>query len=195
MKVNATDFETKSGNSGKDFTISISEPMTKEETARKFSKENGVSYKKAFVTLYPDEYKINRLIAKGMSSDTTRELAVGLPVKRGQYYPHISFYCYTSEWKKYWGIKSIYYVTLVRSYKGMSKQFSGEIKAWLRSPYQIEYVVNGDFYHHSSQTSGIAASGEFGLNKLIRLKGEISGSSSTKHYAYFYEHRTVAFQY
>ena len=52
MKVNATDFETKSGNSGKDFTISISEPMTKEETARKFSKENGVSYKKAFVTLY-----------------------------------------------------------------------------------------------------------------------------------------------
>lgn len=56
-------------------------------------------------------------------------------------------------------------------------------------------MVNGDFYHHSSQTSGIAASGEFGLNKLIRLKGEISGSSSTKHYAYFYEHRTVAFQY
>ena len=78
-------------------SFSISEPMTKEETARKFSKENGVSYKKAFVTLYPDEYKINRLIAKGMSSDTTRELAVGLPVKRGQYYPHISFYCYTSE--------------------------------------------------------------------------------------------------
>ena len=31
LKVNATDFETKSGNSGKDFTISISEPMTKKQ--------------------------------------------------------------------------------------------------------------------------------------------------------------------
>lgn len=195
LKVNATDFETKSRDSGKDFTISISEPMTKEETARKFSKENGVSYKKAFVTLYPDEYKINRLIAKGMSSDTTRELAVGMHVKNGAYQPHISFYCYTSEWKKYWGIKSIYYVTLVRSYKGKSKQFSGDIKAWLRSPYQIEYVINGDFYDNSTQTKSVSTSGKFGINKLISFSGQVSMSISSSHYAYFYEHRTVAFQY
>ncbi|MBW9211810.1 MULTISPECIES: hypothetical protein [Terrabacteria group] len=197
LKVNALEpkeQKAKNFDDNNDIIISISEPMTKEEAARKLSSEKRISYEKAFITLYPEAYKINQIVKSSTTSDTTRELTVGLTVKKGVYHPHMAFYCYTSEWGKYWGIKSMYYVTLVRSYKGTSKQFSGDIRAWLRSPYQIEYVINGDFYENATQTTSASASGEFGLHKLVKIRGGISKSVSSNHYSYFYEHRTVAFQ-
>lgn len=176
-----------------DPTIVISEPMTYEEMAEHFAQENGVEYSTAFRTLYPDLYKITSKRLSARRAAKTRELSVYLNVTSG-YRPHIAFCCNTDESGNYWGITSIYYVTLVRNYNGSVFQYSGELQAWLRSPYQIEYVVNGDFYCYATQTVETSVSGGFGIGDMIYVEGQVGSSVSSNHLRYFYQHQTASFQ-
>jgi hypothetical protein len=118
---------------------------------------------------------------------------VSLPVAP-EYKPHLEFYCYTSEEGNYWGIKSIYSVQLVRGYKGTSKQFKGDIKVWLRSPYSIEYVVNGDFYNNGTTTVSGGVGINVGIDDVAQISCDTSSATTTNHYKYFYSHKTLKFQ-
>ena len=173
--------------------FTVSKPMTYSEMAQHFANENGIDYATAFKTLYPDLYKVsngNRVLARAAR---TRELSVYINVSY-EYKPRLAFYCNTDEQGNYWGITSIYRVTLYRYYNNLVKAFSGELDAWLISPYQIEYMINGDFYNTATQTSEVTIGGSFTTGDLINIQGSISTSSSTNYYKYCYEHKTVSFQ-
>ena len=105
--------------------------------------------------------------------------------------PYLDFYCATSEGGHFFNINSIYSIQLVRSYNGISKQFWGEVNAWLRSSNSIEYYVNGDFFNNGTTT----VSGGIGVNAGLNVKCSVtcSVSYSSNHYKYFYVHKTIKY--
>ena len=108
-----------------------------------------------------------------------------------EYQPYLDFYCATSEGGHFFNINSIYSIQLVRSYNGISKQFGGEVNAWLRSSNSIEYYVNGDFFNNGTTT----VSGGIGVNAGLNVKcsATYSVSYSSNHYKYFYVHKTIKY--
>lgn len=113
------------------------------------------------------------------------------------YKPTLEFVCEISQSESYWGITRISSVRLNRNGNDCEKQFGGAVEYWLRSPYQIEYIVNGDFFDAGmTNTKGgdpvktdEHGSISFSISKMNWLL------SATDHYAYFYVHDTKQFQY
>ena len=170
-----------------DSDIQVSAPMSFSEMVNHYMEVNGVSYDEA-LKAFPV-----RLQKETRASATYRTLSVSLTVT-STYRPRIEFYCRTSESGSYWGILSIYSVQLVRSYSGISKQFTGNISVWLRSAYQIEYTINGDFYNNGTTTVSGGGGLDLGIGESVNISLSASMSYQSNHYKYFYEHRTVAFQ-
>ncbi len=170
-----------------DSDIQVSAPMSFSEMVNHYMEVNGVSYDEA-LKAFPV-----RLQKETRASATYRTLSVSLTVT-STYRPRIEFYCRTSESGSYWGILSIYSVQLVRSYSGISKQFTGNISVWLRSAYQIEYTINGDFYNNGTTTVSGGGGLDLGIGESVNISLSASMSYESNHYKYFYEHRTVAFQ-
>lgn len=170
-----------------DSDIQVSAPMSFSEMVNHYMEVNGVSYDEA-LKAFPV-----RLQKETRASATYRTLSVSLTVT-STYRPRIEFYCRTSESGSYWGILSIYSVQLVRSYSGISKQFTGNISVWLRSAYQIEYTINGDFYNNVTTTVSGGGGLDLGIGESVNISLSASMSYESNHYKYFYEHRTVAFQ-
>lgn len=170
-----------------DSDIQVSAPMSFSEMVNHYMEVNGVSYDEA-LKAFPV-----RLQKETRASATYRTLSVSLTVT-STYRPRIEFYCRTSESGSYWGILSIYSVQLVRSYFGISKQFTGNISVWLRSAYQIEYTINGDFYNNGTTTVSGGGGLDLGIGESVNISLSASMSYESNHYKYFYEHRTVAFQ-
>lgn len=166
--------------------VYISDAMTFTEMVNYFANKNNISYEKA-LTHFP-----NTAQSRSVSA-TYRTLSVGLTVT-SEYHPSIDFYCETSETSNYWGIVSIYSVHLNRGYNGISRQFSGTLEFWLRSAYQIEYIINGDFYYNGTTTVSGGEGVNVGIDKLCTVNYQASNSYEANHYKYFYEGRTVAFQ-
>ena len=164
--------------------VKISEPMTFTEMVSSYAEIEGISYEEA-LAVFPKESSASA------RTPSHRMLSVTLNVT-GSYKPTLNFYCNTSEGGNFWGITSIYSVQLNRTYGNTSKQFSGTIDVWLRSGYQIEYIVNGDFYNNGTTS----ASGGIGLNIGVGSGAQVSFqiSSSSNHYKYFYEGKLVSFQ-
>lgn len=137
--------------------FNVSERMSRAEITEHYMKVTGASMNEAheFFSLSTDKGPISYRI-----------LSVYLPVTK-EYKPHIEFYCQTSESGQYWGIVSVCDYKLVETYNGMTNEFTGGLEMWLRSAYQIEYVINGDF--HTDETP-------------------------SRWYTYYYEHSTKAFQ-
>ena len=170
-----------------DSDIQVSAPMSFSEMVNHYMEVNGVSYDEA-LKAFPV-----RLQKETRASATYRTLSVSLTVT-STHRPRIEFYCRTSESGSYWGILSIYSVQLVRSYSGISKQFTGNISVWLRSAYQIEYTINGDFYNNGTTTVSGGGGLDLGIGESVNISLSASMSYESNHYKYFYEHRTVAFQ-
>ena len=170
-----------------DSDIQVSAPMSFSEMVNHYMEVNGVSYDEA-LKAFPV-----RLQKETRASATYRTLSVSLTVT-STCRPRIEFYCRTSESGSYWGILSIYSVQLVRSYSGISKQFTGNISVWLRSAYQIEYTINGDFYNNGTTTVSGGGGLDLGIGESVNISLSASMSYESNHYKYFYEHRTVAFQ-
>ena len=170
-----------------DSDIQVSAPMSFSEMVNHYMEVNGVSYDEA-LKAFPV-----RLQKETRASATYRTLSVSLTVT-STYRPRIEFYCRTSESGSYWGILSIYSVQLVRSYSGISKQFTGNISVWLRSAYQIEYTINGDFYNNGTTTVSGGGGLDLGIGESVNISLSASMSYESNHYKYFYEHRIVAFQ-
>lgn len=165
--------------------VKISEPMTFTEMVSCYAQIEGISYEEA-LAVFPKEN------AASARTPSHRMLSVTLNVT-GSYKPTLNFYCNTSEGGNFWGITSIYSVQLNRTYGNTSKQFSGTIDVWLRSGYQIEYIVNGDFYNNGTTSASGGTSLNVGIGAGAQVSFQISHSSN--HYKYFYEGRVVSFQH
>ena len=126
-------------------------------------------------------------------SSAVRKITVTLEVS-DDYRPQITYYCNTEAQGNYWCITSICHVSLESSTNHDSKAFSGVLTSWLRSPYQIEYSINGDFYKHESQTKKPFISGSFKPGESIVIQSHVSKARPFHHYSYFYDHKTVSLQ-
>lgn len=171
-----------------DSRVTISEVMSFEEMVIALATSTNISYGEA-LSYFP------RITTR--ASQTFRTLTVTLDDVGFLYSPSIDFYCETSESGGYWGILNIYSVQLNREDATWytTKQFSGTLSSWLRSPYEIEYLINGDFYNNGTTTITGEGSGSFGIDDLISLDFSVSISSESNHFAYCYKSETVAFQW
>lgn len=167
----------------------VSEVMTYDEMVNYYALRNNISFEEAV-----EELQLSNKSATTRSTNATyRTLSVRFNVK-DSYSPSIDFYCETSEYGNYWGILNIYSIQMNRYSNGITKQFSGVIDAWLRSPYQIEYVINGDFYNNGSTTVSGGAGFTAEINQQITVTFNASMAYSSNWYAYCYKHYTHAFQ-
>lgn len=186
---NENSFEEKSNKnyvSINDEDVSYSDVMTFSEMVEHYAKSAGITYEEALNAFPASEYS-------SYATPSYRTLSVGLNVS-SEFKPRLEFYCQTSEYGTYWGIQKVYSMQLVRSYNGISKQFSGNVEMWLRSAYQIEFVVNGDFYNNGTTTVTGGNNMQLGIGEYAQMSCSASISTTTNHYKYFYDHRTINFQ-
>lgn len=168
--------------------VQVSDAMTFSEMVSYYASSKNISYEEA-LTFFPNHTL--QTYASVYAPIKYRVLTVNLNVT-STYRPYLEFYCQTSENGNYWGILNVYSCQLVRAYKGISKQFEGNVNFWLRSAYQIEYAVNGDFFENGSTTH----TAETGLNVGVGASASVSYSVSyaSDHYKYCYVHNMVDFQ-
>lgn len=162
--------------------VTVSEVMTYDEMLAALAQNSGISYQTAE----------NDLPKASDPKFTYRILSVTLNVT-SEYKPTLDFYCETSE-SRYWGILSIFSVQLNREYNGMSKQFIGSIEYFLRSPYQIQYIINGDFCNNATVTVTGDADVSVGIGGSNSISFGGSVGSTSNHYKYFNDSALVSFQ-
>lgn len=164
--------------------VIVSDPMTFTEMIARMAKNADMSYDEV-LRMLPDTMQ-----TQAARSNAYRSFTARLHVT-DEYKPYLDFYCATSEGGHFFNINSIYSIQLVQSYNGISKQFGGEVNAWLRSSNSIEYYVNGDFFNNGTTT----VSGGIGVNAGLNVKcsATYSVSYSSNHYKYFYVHKTIKY--
>lgn len=74
---------------------------------------------------------------------------------------------------------------------GLSKQFVGTVKMWLRAGNTIEYAVNGDFFDWG-KTAVSGAGKEAELNGGLLLSFSPQTAFNGGHYQYYYHHGSCA---
>lgn len=167
--------------------IEVSEAMTYEESVMRYAELNNTSYSDA-LNKFPIKQPVTR-----SSRFTSRELIIRLDVS-DSYKPSLHFLCETSEGSSsYWGILNIYSAQLVKSYNNKSYKFDGVVEFWLRSAYQIEYVVNGDLHYNYVESNEGTFSGTVTLKGKGSFSSSVTGTSSSW-YTYFYDHKLKDFQ-
>lgn len=176
---------------------SVSGPMTLSEIAQVYARNNEVSLDTA-MELFSTEGLIG-MDSVSSTQRTYRVLSVNINVESEDgdetFSPRIDFYCETSESGNYWGILNVYDMELVRrDSSGKTKQFSGDLKMWLRSAYEIEFVINGDFYNNGTTTKTVGFGLSIGIGDSASVSFQASSTTSSNHFAYCYISRLVAFQ-
>lgn len=164
--------------------VSVSEVMTFTEMVEHYAMNAGITYEDALLA-FP-----NMPNTRAVNDIYYRVLSVTLNVTE-EYHPRLEFYCETAEGGNFRNINAIYSVQLVRSYNGLSKQYSGVVEVWLRSSYAIEYTVNGDFYNNGVTNITGGGEVEIGIDQIAKIKFNVSGTYESSHYQYFYEHETA----
>lgn len=157
--------------------VTVGDTMTYEEMIAYFAKASGISYQTAQ----------ERFPASKAASSSYRALSVTLDVA-DNYKPRLEFLCEVSASGNYWGILSIYSVQLIQG----SLRFVGDVEVFLRSAYQIEYVINGTFYGNGTSNSNRteALNLKVGDGTIIKY----SGINCNEVIYPFYDHKLVAFQ-
>ncbi len=157
--------------------------MTFEEIVARYAENDNISYQEAYELLGGNTRSVQPYSTRSIEY---RVFSANLHVT-DEYIPHIEFFCETAEGGHFFQINSIYSVQLVRSYENISKQFSGNIEFWLRSGYDIEYIINGDFYNNGTTTVSGGANVNVGINEVASIQFIASITYSSNHYAYFYK--------
>lgn len=107
-----------------------------------------------------------------------------------------TFYAYCLGWEDKGasvmprGLIEIQYVDLNRSYKGLSKQFSGRIYGRLEDNWTLYYDVNGDFYNNGTTSADIG--GSAGIDKVAEANFSIAYASN--HYKYVRDSSRINFR-
>lgn len=108
--------------------------------------------------------------------------------------PWLDFYCDVDTDGHYWAIRSIYAVQLRGADGGRADPFGGTIAVFLRSPYEIEYILNGDFFKTGTATQADSALLRIGPGGPGTVNFTVSNTSAANHKTYGYGNDRVAFQ-
>lgn len=106
-----------------------------------------------------------------------------------EYMPQIEFMCQVSGDGDDYRVISLFNPQLSADspHTGLSKQFVGTVKMWLRDNNTVEYAVNGDFFDWGKTTvSGAGKEAE--LNGGFLLSFSPQTSFNGEHYQYYYHH-------
>lgn len=167
--------------------VTVSDPMSFEEISRELAEVEGISLEEAKNLIDPSHNENARSTAA-----TYRTLSHQFEVD-AYYKPTMSFYCRTEEASGYlsgWGIAELCHATMIRSYENLVKLYNGDMYVELRSPYQIYYIVNGDFYNTGTQNTGIT----LGLHVGEALSFTFTIQGATNYYNYCYVNNLCNFQ-
>lgn len=167
--------------------VTFSEPMSFSEMVTHYAEAAEISYDEA-QKLFPEETTDD-----ASSSKCHRILRIPLDVT-ATYKPQLELYCETSESGHYWGLSNIYLVNLERNHDGSAKQFSGTVDMWLRNGYELEYIVNGDFYSNGATAISDDTDLDIETDSYAHISFTTSSSIVPIHYQYFYGHQTLALQ-
>ena len=167
--------------------VTFSEPMSFSEMVTHYAEAAEISYDKA-LKLFPEESADS-----DTSSKCHRILNIPLDVT-ATYKPQLELYCETSESGHYWGLSNIYLVNIEKNHDGSSKQFSGDVDMWFRNGYELEYIVNGDFYNNGTMTMSDNTDLDFAEDNYVHISFTTSSSIMPVHYQYCYGHQTLTFQ-
>lgn len=152
------------------FTVTASAPMSFEEITSKLAKNEGIPLEEAMEIIgsqHSDTRSARTLKYRVLTSRFT---------VTPTYCPAMEFYCTTDEATSQWGIVEIRYSALNRTYGPATKIFQGNIHVELESPYQIFYVVDGDFYNTGTQSGGFNAG--IKLGEFVDIGFTIESSSN-----------------
>ena len=167
--------------------VIFSEPMSFSEMVTHYAEATEISYDEA-LKLFPEESADS-----GASSTCHRILNIPLDVTAA-YKPQLELYCETSESGHYWGLSNIYLVNMEKNHDSSSKQFSGDVDMWFRNGYELEYIVNGDFYNNGTMTMSDNTDLDFTEDNYVHISFTTSSSIMPVHYQYCYDHQTLTFQ-
>ena len=171
----------------------VSDAMTYDEMRARCAEISGIPY------IPTEECRTESILRR---EPGYREVTIRLDVT-DEYKPSLVLYFETEQNGQYWAIKSLYSVQLNREYRFLNadgelvsivKQFSGDIEIWVRSLYEVEYVINGDFYNYGTTTNSGGAGLEVNIGEAAKISFSASTTTSNNHYKYFYRHRTIAVQ-
>ena len=111
-------------------------------------------------------------------------------VKSG-YMPSLKFYCQISPNGLRGGIVKVIDVFMNKNYKGISKEFKGDVFNNLESAHRIYWYLNGDFYDNvnTRYRSGI----ERNIGKIASL--HLKTSYESGHYTYCYKSGYIRVDY
>lgn len=184
-KLNATEVIDTRNNENSNVTFS--EPMSFSEMVTHYAETTEISYDEA-LKLFPEESNDN-----ATSSKYYRILNIPLDVT-ATYKPQLELYCETSESGHYWGLSNIYLINMEKNHDGSSKQFSGDVDIWFRNGYELEYIVNGDFYNNGTMTMSDNTDLDFTEDNYAHISFTTSSSIMPVHYQYCYDYQTLTFQ-
>ncbi|MBR4860953.1 MAG: hypothetical protein IKU09_01970 [Firmicutes bacterium] len=175
--------------------IIISEPLTYDEMIYRYAQNADISIEEARKQ-FP-EYPKNSG-ARGTDSVEYRELSKYLDVT-SEYRPRLVFFCEIAQGTSTFNILSIYEVQLDRGYNNPTtgteivKQFEGELNAWLRGVWEIEYFINGNFYNFGTTTITGGVGVNAGEDEKITVGFNASMAYDTNYYGYIYEHEFMTY--
>lgn len=167
--------------------VTFSEPMSFSEMVTHYAEAAEISYDEA-LKLFPEKDTDD-----AASSKCHRILNIPLDVT-ATYKPQLELYCEASESGHYWGLSNIYLVNMEKNYDGSAKQFSGTVDMWLRNGYELEYIVNGDFYSNGATAISDDTDLDIETDSYAHISFTTSSSIVPIHYQYFYGHQTLALQ-
>lgn len=167
--------------------VTFSEPMSFSEMVTHYAEAAEISYDEA-LKLFPEKDTDD-----AASSKCHRILNIPFDVT-ATYKPQLELYCEASESGHYWGLSNIYLVNMEKNYDGSAKQFSGTVDMWLRNGYELEYIVNGDFYSNGATAISDDTDLDIKTDSYAHISFTTSSSIVPIHYQYFYGHQTLALQ-
>lgn len=165
-----------------DPSVIISEPMTGEELAWEFSKNENVSYEEAIKILFPEyENKSSYSISSNFSitGNNYRTLEKTVSSTAGR----VFFYCNTSESGLYHGIVKV----LHAGYYSGAKKFDGSFFYHLVNANRIDFILNGHLYNTGTTT--VSGGGSIGIGQSANASVNIS--YATDYYAPLYTSQTL----
>lgn len=154
----------------------VVEDLTYEEAMQRIAKYSGRTLEEVKKD-YPKILEpLNALSATCSYSEVSQRLSVS-----GTYKPRFVAIVNKCRDGSFGWVSDIRYAGLDR-YDGVSKQFSGDVQAWVKNNQQgLEYLVNGDFYDNGTTTLNFQS----GVDTSV-FKATFGVSNASSHYRYFY---------
>lgn len=167
--------------------VEISGPKTFDEIAKEIAEEENIPISQARNHVLS---AVGTITTNGIESPVSPEATGYFTLTKritvtSTYKPALKFRVYAdyTPGTSFRGIKKIVHVSMDRtSTNGVTKQFDGEVYAYLQDANTIYYQINGDFFNNGS--TSFSGSVNIGVRQSATVTFTVSGS--TNHYKYIW---------